>query len=492
MASNNKKLSEKDQSIYNQLIVGTIAVGAILGLFILIIVATTINIGDSGESKFILMHQKYPLVYFAWALPILVGLLGRFMAGQYIGRKNEFDSIVETKDEIITNNALFAKSIGEGDFESSNFGNLNTEDLLTKSLLRMRKNLVKNKDLEQRSIWINNGKEVISEQLRKTTDLNELSHSVLQTLLQYCDLIQGRFFIWNKYEEYYSLSAAYAYGRKKHFVQNIEVGEGLIGASAYEFLPIYRTEIPSEYTSVTSGIISDKKPGSLFIMPLISEGKVQGLIEVANIADHIESEKRDLIETLGPIIGQVLFSVSVNANTEQLLNDSRALTQELKENEEELQQNAEEMLVTHEELEKSNSELERQVNEVEVSKKRLHSLLENASEVISIFDSKGIVTYESPSMETIFGFNPDELIGTKGVSRVCDEYKNTVLDHFKQLLSNPYQTVNFSFKHKTADGTDVYVETTGRNMLDNPAVKGIIYNTKPPIAPFIQYNKKGK
>ncbi len=478
MATNTKNLSKRDQAIINQLVVGAFAVGIIISLFIIFIASSTISIEDSTKNKFILMHQEYPLVYFAWLIPILIAILGHFLAKIFIQKKNEFDNIMENKDAIITNNALFAKSIGEGDFDNSDFGTLNKDDLLTKSLIMMRRNLQKNKEKEHISIWINNGKELISEQLRKTTDLDELSEKVLVTLLDYCEIIQGRFFIWNNEKNAYKLSSAYAYNRKKYIHQEFKVGEGLIGASAYEQLPIYRTEIPSEYTTITSGIITDKKPGSLFIMPLISENKVQGIIEVANIDDNIEKHKRDLIETLGPIIAQVLFSVSVNKNTERLLNESQALTEELRENEEELQQNAEEMLVTHEELEKTNEELELQINEVEVSKKRLHSLLENASEVISIFDSKGNVKYESPSMETIFGYAPDALIGTKGLNRVVKEFIPLALEKFKYLINNPHKSVNYSYKHYKNDGSEVWVETTGRNMLENPAVKGLIFNTR--------------
>ena len=46
---------------------------------------------------------------------------------------------------------------------------------------------------------------------------------------------------------------------------------------AYELDIIYRTEIPEDYVSITSGILGEKKPKSLLLVPLISDEKLQGL-----------------------------------------------------------------------------------------------------------------------------------------------------------------------------------------------------------------------
>ncbi len=478
MVKKTKKLSEKDRAIIIQVVSGATIIGILISLYTIFMVAATIDSTDIEGNKFIIAHQKYDLLFLAYLIPIAIALLGRHLANSYMIKKNEFAEIMQNKNAIITNNALFAKSIGEGDFDNNDFEDLNKKDLLTKSLIMMRQNLKHNKDEEHRSIWINNGKSLISDELRKTTDLDALSFNVLKSLLEYCNIIQGRFYIWDKETEQYTLRASYAYNRKKNIKDSFKIGEGLIGTSAYEFLSIYRTEIPAEYTTITSGILKDKKPGSIFIMPLVSENMVQGVIEVADINDFIESEKRELIETIGPIIGQVLFSVSVNVNTKHLLNESQALTEELRKNEEELQLNAEEMLITHEELEKTNEELEQQINEAKISKGRLHSLLVNASEVISIFNGKGEIIYESPSVESVLGYTATELIGTNGIKRVFSDHINLVIDTFKELLNKPDNSVNYSFKIIKKDGTTIWVETTGRNMLDNPSVQGIIFNTR--------------
>ena len=43
---------------------------------------------------------------------------------------------------------------------------------------------------------------------------------------------------------------------------------------------------------------------------------------------------------------------------------------------------------------------------------------------------------------------------------------------------HPEKSVSYSFQILKRDKTPIWMETTGRNMLDNPAVKGIIFNTR--------------
>lgn len=473
-----QKYTSKEKILFRQLFSGGLIVGLLFSIYTIFTISSAIQDVPIGTNKFIFMHQAYPSVFIAWLSPIILGGMAYYFAAIFIKRKKYYEYKLDKKNDIITNNALFAKSIGEGDFDKSDFGDLNKNDLLTQSLIRMRNNLIKNRELENTNIWINEGKEHISTELRNHNDLADLSYNVIKKLLDYCNITQGRFYIYNSESKEYILTAAYAYNRKKYINQSFKIGEGLIGQAAYERLSIYRTEIPAEYVSITSGIITDKKPGSIFIMPLISELKVQGIIEIADIHDFMPQKVISLMEDLGPIIAQVLFSLQVNLNTEKLLHEAQVLAEELKENEEELQQNAEEMRMTHEELEKSNNELERQIQEVESSKTRLHSLLENASEIITIFDAKGNIKYESPSAEKILGFNPEQVIGISATERIPLEFIPLVKENFLKLHKFPDETVIFNFKHLTSTGEEVWMETTGKNMLKNPAIEGLIFNTR--------------
>ena len=172
---------------------------------------------------------------------------------------------------------------------------------------------------------------------------------------------------------------------------------------------IYRTEIPEDFATITSGILGDQKPQSVLIVPLISDEKLQGVIEFASIEPEISELTIRYLQELAEIIARTIFNLKVNQRTEQLLRESQQMTLELKENEEQLKQNAEEMRITQEQLQKSNEQLEAKILEVENAQKRLHSLLENASEIISIYDENLKMTYESPSVTKILGYTPEEI-----------------------------------------------------------------------------------
>lgn len=152
------------------------------------------------------------------------------------------------------------------------------------------------------------------------------------------------------------------------------------------------------------------------------------------------------------------------------------MTEELRENEEELRQNAEEMMATQEELENTNTRLEMQINEVENVQKKLHSLLENASEVISIYNKDLALSYISPSVTSILGFTPEEMIDGMDKQRLTKKGEEHLDELFQNLLYNPQQSYTIQYTFMKKSGDKIYLEVTGRNLISDPAINGIILN----------------
>ena len=271
----------------------------------------------------------------------------------YVIKIEYYKVALQEKEDRINKNAIFAKQIGEGDF-SINIDK-SEDDILTMSLLRMRDNLLKNSESEAEQTWIATGRDQISTILRLHNNLEELAYETIQSLIQYINAIQGAFYFFDEDDQQLKNIATYAFNRKKYVNQSFRIGQGLVGQVAYEMATIYRTEIPEYYVTITSGLLGDKKPTSLLIVPLISDEKLQGVIEFASLDTEIPEIKIKFIEQLSSIIAQTVFNLKVNSRTERLLTDAQKMTEELKENEEELKQNAEEMQATHDELEKTNA-----------------------------------------------------------------------------------------------------------------------------------------
>ena len=71
------------------------------------------------------------------------------------------------------------------------------DDILGKSLLLMRDNLLMNNKKEAEQNWIAEGKEEISNILRLHNKINELAYDVIVKLINYINAIQGAFYVYD-------------------------------------------------------------------------------------------------------------------------------------------------------------------------------------------------------------------------------------------------------------------------------------------------------
>ncbi len=419
------------------------------------------------------MHLNNPLHFIIDSAPIVLGIAIYIISKRTMSRRQYLQQIILERNKVIQRNAELANRIGKGEFDVKT-DHIDESDKLGKALLLMLNNLKDTSVREAEQTWIARGKESVSDVLRQQINIADLAFNTLVSLIDYTEIVQGAFYVYDDEKEKLVNIATYAYGRKKYVNQEFKIGQGLAGQAAFEKDLIYRTEIPDSYVTITSGILGDKKPSSILITPLISDEKLQGVIELASIYEVIPKKTISLIQEMSGIIAQTLFNLKVNSRTEHLLEESQKLAATLKKNEEVLRQNAKEMKHTQLELQRSNRNLEAQIEEVEKGQKRIHSLLENASEVISIYDKQGIVQYVSPSVKRILGYEMDEMLGTNRFERG----ESILFDVFKELLENPEITKTFEYRYEKKNHGIVWLETTGRNLIDNPAIAGIIFNTR--------------
>lgn len=423
------------------------------------------------------LHTTHPGIFLIDAFPLLTGIVLYFLITNKEREKKKAEEIIRRLNDRIDKNAYFAKRIGEGDYTSP-FVSLGNDDALGKSLLLMRDNLLLNTRKESEQSWIAAGKEAISNILRIHNKIDILAYETLVTLINYINAVQGAFYLYDEEREVLTNIATYSYNRKKFVNQEFRIGQGLIGECAYEMDTIYRKEVPDDYVTITSGILGDRKPKTILIVPLVSDEKLEGVIEFAFLLEELPDLTLHFMKELGEIIARTIFNLQVNEKTERLLEESRQMTGELQENEEQLRQGAEEMRATQEELQKSNENLETQIIEVENAQKRLHSLLENASEVIFIYDVALKLSYISPSVTSILGFTPEEMMKGKDFDRLTRKGEAELRSMFQQLLDKPEDSITIQYTYMKKDGQKIFLETTGKNLLDDTAINGIILNAQ--------------
>lgn len=428
---------------------------------------------EFGMQGLLQMHTENITHYIIDLAPFILAFVSYLLAKSIGGKQKELHKELEQKEQLIQKNAQFAMQIGEGNFSGRDF-KISEDDMLGQSLVKMRDNLVATYRKENELNWITRGKEISAGILRRGDEIEVMAYELMVSLVNYTASVQGSFFVFDDEKNKLENVATYAYNRKKYVKQEFDIGQGLIGQAAYEKEYIYRKEIPEDYFTITSGLLGDKKPKTILIAPLTGNDQLQGVIEIASLETEMPRQMITLFKELSEIIGQTLFNLKASNQTKRLLEESRKLTTRLRKNEDELKRNAEQMKLTQIEVEKSNKELAAKISEVERGQKRLRALLENASEVITIYDETGIVQYVSPSVKTILGFNEDEMVGKNRFERG----ESVLQEAFNKLIEDPESEQVFEYRYENKNKEIVWLETVGRNLIDNPAIGGILFNTR--------------
>ncbi len=391
--------------------------------------------------------------------------------GQMAGKVNDLVHALK-------NNANFAQRIGEGKYDTE-FKPASENDLLGMSLINMRNNLIENEHRDKERNWIVRGVAEISEILRMHDTIDTLGEDVIKFILGKINAIQGAFYVVNDEgsQKIIEMRASYAYGRKKYLQSKFKFAEGLVGQAAIEQSTVLRTEIPAEYVTITSGILGEQRPTCIVVVPLITNEEVFGILEFAGFKKFDPSQVK-FVEELSLILARTIYNIKVNERTRHLLEESQEMSAELKEKQEVLRQNAEEMQATQEELTRTNQRLEEQIEEVNRTQKRMQLLLENASEVITIYEDDETIRYISPSVETILGYVQKEMIGSRDNEKIHPDYREIFHGLFQKMRETPDDKVTVQFEYKTKQSGYIWIEAAGTNCMSNPAIHGYILNSR--------------
>ncbi len=104
------------------------------------------------------------------------------------------------------------------------------------------------------------------------------------------------------------------------------------------------------------------------------------------------------------------------------------------------------------------------------------ALIENSLDGIAIVNEDLTISYESPSAERIIGLKPEELVGKNILDFIHPDDREKVIKTFKRLSKHPAQAIPAAIRFLHKDGTGHIMEGTANNLLNNPAVKGIVIN----------------
>lgn len=312
-----------------------------------------------------------------WAMSAMAGSLARSIIRvkdslQKLSLGKSIEKLpVKGSDEISVMNAslnslvdgvnaysTFAKEIGTGNLDVE-FKALSDDDTLGNSLIQMRNDLKSIREEEKERKWHAEGIALFNDVIRKHSEtINDLCHHLVIEASKYLKVNQCALYLLEGTAEdkYLELYACYAYDRYRHRTKRIGAHEGLIGQAVLEKNYIYLEDVPENYVTISSGL-GLAKPTVIVVYPLIYNGEVQGVLEMASFRKLKPFE----ISFLGKLTEDVAAWISSSRTAEKtkaLLEETRQMSEEMKAQEEELRQNNEELMATQEEMRRKLSEME--------------------------------------------------------------------------------------------------------------------------------------
>jgi PAS domain S-box-containing protein len=116
--------------------------------------------------------------------------------------------------------------------------------------------------------------------------------------------------------------------------------------------------------------------------------------------------------------------------------------------------------------------------DLERSEEYFRSLIENASDIIAVVDADGIMRYQSPSVERVFDYQPQEMLGKSSFEFIHPEDAGAVREVLARAIRNPgvSQTAEYRFRHR--DGSWRVLESVGKTLVQNSAVQGVVINSR--------------
>lgn len=107
------------------------------------------------------------------------------------------------------------------------------------------------------------------------------------------------------------------------------------------------------------------------------------------------------------------------------------------------------------------------------------SLIEQAMDVIAVLDAEAAIKYASPSVAQVLGFAPEELVGRSILDLVHPEDSEGTLKAFAEGVARGEGNGRLlELRLRRKDGEYRTLEATGRYLVDDPTVNGVVINAR--------------
>ncbi|MFI1289928.1 HAMP domain-containing protein [Streptomyces sp. NPDC020792] len=257
------------------------------------------------------------------------------------------------------------------------------QDYINKMIANLRDTTIANKEQD----WLKGNLARISALMQGRRDLQDVASLIMSELTPVVSAQHGAFFVampladdmdlGGEGEDSYELRMLGSYGYSLGSMPtSFRPGEALIGTAAEEKRTILVDNAPSGYLKISSGL-GEAPPAQVIVLPVLFEGTVLGVIELASFTPFTHIQK-DFLNQIAEMIATSVNTISVNTKTEQLLKQSQELTEQLRLRSEELEQRQKALQASNAELEEKAELLAQQNRDIEAK----NSEIEEARQVL--------------------------------------------------------------------------------------------------------------
>ncbi len=129
-------------------------------------------------------------------------------------------------------------------------------------------------------------------------------------------------------------------------------------------------------------------------------------------------------------------------------------------------------------LQESHKALRESGQALRQSEERYRALTEYCSDLVTILAPDGTILYDSPSVTNILGFGPDDRVGKNISDFLHPDEQAALYTIWENPQPNDPLSTRATHRFQHADGSWRWMESVGTLQIDNPAIQGIVINTR--------------
>jgi signal transduction histidine kinase/CheY-like chemotaxis protein len=244
---------------------------------------------------------------------------------ELLSKEDKLGLAIRSMTKRLSDISKHATNIANGDFNSSKIEIKSEYDKLGKSLLVMNDTLKNTKFKNDGDLWFSGGISDFSDKLTGLYNLNELLKNALDTMCEHINASAGVIYkIVDEDNLEYKVSYIF---KIEDEATKIKMGDGIIGQVASSKKSLHIKHI-KDNTVVLKSSFGDIKINEMYIMPLVHENIVHGVVELRKV-DKFSNLHIRYLKRVSEILAVAIEKTSKNMQIETLFQESEKAYEEL-------------------------------------------------------------------------------------------------------------------------------------------------------------------